>query len=161
MAARRTGRMFEDTDELDRQIIDELKRDGRASNQKVARNLGLSAAAVGARIRRLERDRLLRMVLVSDFEVIGCELLLTVRVRVRGRSARLVAQDLAALPEVFSCSVMVGAYNIELLVALPDIASLQRFLETDLAAIEGVSEVSTDTVVDMLKYDFDIVPFTR
>ena len=156
----KSARTYEEIDELDRQIIEALKEDGRASNQRLAARLGLSPTAVGARIRRLERDQVLRVALVADFDVIGCELLLTLSIKVEQRDAGAVARELAALPEVFSCSVMIGAYNLEALVALPNVESLKQFIEVDLAAICGISEVSVDVAVDMLKYDFDVVPFT-
>ncbi|MDB5583566.1 MAG: putative HTH-type transcriptional regulator [Bradyrhizobium sp.] len=160
MATPRTSR-YEDVDDLDRQIIAVLKDNGRASNQKIAQKLGLSPAAVGARVRRLEKERMLRVVVVADFEVIGCDLLLAVGIRVERRDPRSVARDLAALPEVFSCSLMAGVHNIEALIALPDVDALKDFMENKLANIAGISEFSAEVVVDMLKYEFDVVPFTR
>lgn len=146
-------------DDLDVRIIEALKIDGRASNQQLARNLDMPASAVSQRIRRLERDDILRMVLVSDFDVIGCGLLLAMGVQVHQRSARAVASDLARLPQVFSCSTMIGRYNVEALVALGGVGELGTFVEDQLAAIEGVGELSFDVAVDMLKYQFNVVPF--
>ena len=160
MAATKSAPMYTDLDAIDLQIISALKEDGRASNQRIARDLELSPAAVSARIRRLERDRMLKMVLVSDFDVLGCDLLLSVGVKVNHRDARAVAEDLAALPEVFSCNLMVGLYNVEALVALRDAAALKKFIEQDIAQIDGIHEISVEVAVDMLKYEFDIVPFT-
>jgi Lrp/AsnC family transcriptional regulator for asnA, asnC and gidA len=152
---------YEDVDDLDRQIIAVLKDNGRASNQKIAQKLGLSPAAVGARVRRLEKEKMLRIVVVADFDVIGCELLLAVGIRAERRDPRLVARDLAALPQVFSCSLMAGTYNIEALVALRSVEALKDFMEISLAQISGIGEFSAEVVVDMLKYEFDVVPFTR
>jgi Lrp/AsnC family transcriptional regulator for asnA, asnC and gidA len=159
MPITRTSR-YDDVDDLDREIIAVLKRNGRASNQKIAQKLGLSPAAVGARVRRLEKAGMLRIVVVADFAVIGCELLLAVGIRVERRDPRAVARDLAALPQVFSCSLMAGTYNIEALVALPNVDALKDFMEISLAQISGISELSSEVVVDMLKYEFDVVPFT-
>src|SRR5882757_4120240 len=158
MPTTRTSR-YEDVDDLDREIIAVLKDNGRASNQKIAQRLGLSPAAVGARVRRLEKARMLRVVVVADFDVIGCELLLAAGIRVERRDPRAVARDLAALPQVFSCSLMAGTYNIEALIALPSVDGLKDFMENSLAHISGISEFSAEVVVDMLKYEFDVVPF--
>ena len=158
---RKNGSYFDDIDDLDRQIIAIFKANGRASNQKIAQRLGLSAAAVGARVRRLENDRLLKVVLVTDFSVQGYELLLSLGINTLNRDPRTVAQEIAELPQIFSCSLMSGRYNIEALVALPDVDSLQDFIERDLAAIDGIGDVRVEIVVDMLKYEFDVVPFTR
>lgn len=152
---------YADVDDLDHQIIAVLKDNGRASNQKIAQKLGLSPAAVGARVRRLEKARMLRVVVVADFDVLGYNLLLAVGIRVERRDPRLVARDLAALPQVFSCSLMAGVYNIEALVVLPDVNGLKDFMENSLAHIAGINEFSAEVVVDMLKYEFDSVPFSR
>lgn len=157
----RSGGFLEDTDDIDRQIIAVLKANGRASNQKIAQVVGLSPAAVGVRVRRLEKEGILKVVLVSDFSVIGCDLLLAIGIKTARREVDLVAEEIAALPQIFSCTVMAGTYNIEALVALPDADSLQDFLERDLARIDGIADVVVDIVVDMLKYEFDVVPFTR
>jgi Lrp/AsnC family transcriptional regulator for asnA, asnC and gidA len=159
MAQRKAIRGGVDFDGLDEQIVGALKENGRASNQKIAEQLGLSAAAVGALIKRMERDRILQLVLVSDFTVAGCGLMLAVGIHVVRRSARLVALELAKLPQVFSCSVMIGKYNVEALVGLSGVEELKRFIEVDLATIEGIGEVSVDIAADMLKYEFDVVPF--
>lgn len=159
--AQKGSRSYEDIDDLDWQIIAALKRNGRASNQKIAQKLGLSPAAVGARVRRLEKERMLRLVLVSDFEVLGCGLLVAFGINAERRDVRAVARDLAELPQVFSCSTMIGSYNIEALVALSSAEQIGDFLENDLAKIEGIGQVAVEIAVDMLKYEFDVVPFTR
>ena len=119
----------------------------------------MTASAVAQRIRRLEADSVIRLVLVSDFDVIGCDLLFTLGLHVQGRSADAVAEDMAKLPQIFSCNTMHGRYNVEALVALKDVEELRSFVEVDLPSIKGVSEVHFDVVVEMLKYEFTVVPF--
>ena len=40
-------------DEIDRAIVAELRKNGRATNQQIANQLGLTAATVSTRIRRM------------------------------------------------------------------------------------------------------------
>lgn len=47
-------------DELDRQVLDHLRRDGRAPVSEIAQAVALSSAAVSRRIMRLERDGVIR-----------------------------------------------------------------------------------------------------
>ena len=54
-------------DEIDQKIIAILRKDGRATNQELARRLGMAAATVSARIRRLEASKAMRVVAVTDF----------------------------------------------------------------------------------------------
>jgi Lrp/AsnC family leucine-responsive transcriptional regulator len=148
-------------DELDTAIIDALKADGRTSNQQLSRDLGVTSAAIGQRLRRLEREDVLRIVLVSDFALTGADLLLAVGIHVHGRSARSVAADLARLPQVFSASTMMGRYNVEALVALSGVDALRGFVEDELARIDGIAEINFDVAIDMLKYEFNVVDWHR
>jgi Lrp/AsnC family transcriptional regulator for asnA, asnC and gidA len=157
-SSRRSAAGIDKTDEA---IIHLLKDNGRASNQRIAAGLGLSSAAVGARIRRMEREGLLRVTLVTDFAFAGYSVLLIIGIRTGERTALEVARDAAGLPEVLSVGLAIGIHDIELFAGLPDLAALPRFLHEDLARIPGIEELAVSVVIDMVKYKFDIVPFTR
>lgn len=146
-------------DDLDRKIIAILKDDGRISNQQLSRKLGVTAMVLGQRIKRLERHDIVRLTLVADFKLIGCELLMAAGFQTCQRSARAVAEDLARLPQTFSVSTMLGRFPVEALIALPDIAALKTFVERDLASISGIAGVEFNLAADMPKYEFDVVPF--
>ena len=107
-------------DEIDKAIIAELRKDGRATNQQIANKLQLTAATVSTRIKRMEDANKLRVVAVSDFSAHGYNLLMQVAVEVDGRPAGEVAAELAELPEVFAVHLVTGRYDIDMLVALRD-----------------------------------------
>ncbi len=142
-------------DDIDRHIISALKADGRATNQKIARSLKISPATVGARIRRLENVNAMRVVAVTDFAALGYKVLLAVGIEVSGRAAEEVAQDLAALEEVFAVHLVTGARDIEILVALHDFEELETFLLKDVAKIRGIRTLAAGIAADVIKYDFD------
>jgi Lrp/AsnC family transcriptional regulator, leucine-responsive regulatory protein len=142
-------------DEVDRHIIAALQADGRATNQKIARSLKISPATVGARIRRLESINAMRVVAVTDFAALGYKVLLAVGIEVQGRAAEEVAQELAALEEVFAVHLVTGARDIEILVALRDLEELELFLLRDVAKIRGIRALSAGIAADVIKYDFD------
>ena len=142
-------------DEVDRHIIAALQLDGRATNQKIARSLKISPATVGARIRRLENVNAMRVVAVTDFAALGYQVLLAVGIEVQGRAAEEVAEELAALEEVFAVHLVTGARDIEILVALHDLEELKVFLLQDVAKIRGIRALSAGIAADVIKYDFD------
>jgi len=142
-------------DDVDRHIIAALQADGRATNQKIARTLKISPATVGARIRRLENVNAMRVVAVTDFAALGYQVLLAVGIEVQGRAAEEVAQELAALEEVFAVHLVTGARDIEILVALHDLDELKVFLLQDVAKIRGIRALSAGIAADVIKYDFD------
>ena len=145
-------------DEIDLKIIDMLTRNGRVTNQQIARKLNLAAATVSARIRRLEEADAMRVVAVSDFAAFGLNALLAIAVEVEGRPAEDVATDLAALPEVFSAHLVTGRYDIELLVALRSMDELPKFLLEEVAKIEGIRNLAPSIAVDVIRYEFEVAP---
>ena len=147
-------------DEIDRRIIAALRSDGRATNQRIARSLRISPATVGARIRRLENMNAMRVVAVTDFAALGYQVLLAIGIEVQGRPAQEVAQELAALPEVFAAHLVTGARAVEILVALHDLDELQGFLLRDLAKIRGIGTLAAGIAADVIKYDFDRAPLS-
>jgi Lrp/AsnC family leucine-responsive transcriptional regulator len=147
-------------DDIDRRIIAALRMDGRATNQRIARSLRISPATVGARIRRLENMNAMRVVAVTDFAALGYRLLLAVGIQVQGRPAAEVAQELAALPQVFAAHLVTGAHAVEILVALHGLDELEAFLLRDLAKIRGIGTLAAGIAADVIKYDFDRAQMT-
>lgn len=145
-------------DDIDLAIIAELRTDGRATNQQIATKLGLTAATVSTRIKRMEDANKLRVVAVSDFSAHGYNLLMQVAVEVEGRPASDVAADLASLPEVFAVHLVTGRYDIDMLVALKDYDELAELMLGRLASVSGIRSMLPAIAVDILKYKFDVAP---
>lgn len=145
-------------DETDRKILDILKLNGRATNQKIARLLKISAATVSARIRQMEEAKAMRIVAATDFAAFGYNILLAIGVEVQGRSAESVAEELARLPHVVSINLVTGSKDIEILVVAQEFAELSDFLLNRVSEIRGVRSLSPAIAVDIVKYDFDVAP---
>ncbi|MXO74343.1 AsnC family transcriptional regulator [Altererythrobacter aerius] len=145
-------------DDIDREIVAHLRRNGRATNQQIADILGLTAATVSSRIRRMEEADALRVVAVSDFSAHGYNVLLEVAIEVEGRAASEVAEELAALPEVFAAHLVTGRYDIDVLVALHDFDGLSDLMLNKLAKIRGIRSLVPAIAIDVVKYEFDVAP---
>ncbi|MDE2618962.1 MAG: Lrp/AsnC family transcriptional regulator [Sphingomonadales bacterium] len=145
-------------DATDLNIVEQLRRNGRANNQQVAETLGLTATTVSSRIKRMEDADQLRVVAVSDFSAHGFNVLQRVWVEVDGRPASEVAHELAALPEVVAAHLVTGRYDIDMLVALHDFDDLSGFLFDKLSTVRGIRSLTPAIVVDIIKYKFDVAP---
>ncbi len=145
-------------DDADLAIVEELRANGRATNQQIADRLGLTAATVSARIRRMEDADKLRVVAVSDFSAHGYNVLLEVAIEVDNRKASDVVAELAELPEVFAAHLVTGRYDIDLLVALHDFDELPDLLLNKISKIRGIRSIMPAIAVDIIKYKFDIAP---
>jgi DNA-binding Lrp family transcriptional regulator len=148
-----------DLDETDQAIIALLRKDGRLPYRAIARELEIAENTVRARVRRMEESDTMRVVAVTDIEAAGFGMLLAIGVQVEGRSPELVAREMAAIPEVFSVSVVVGAQDIEILVVARDQAALSELISDRLGAIPGVRRLTPALALDVLKNQPDWVPF--
>ncbi|WP_312135283.1 Lrp/AsnC family transcriptional regulator [Brevundimonas sp. BH3] len=145
-------------DDLETGIIDILRENGRATNLEIAERLGVTAATVSSRIKRLEENRAMKVVAVSDFAAHGYELLLAVGIKVTGRDVDAVAAELAALPEVFSINMVTGRFDMELLVAMKSFDEIAVFLADHVAHIQGISDLDAGVVYDVVKFEFNVAP---
>ena len=145
-------------DALDRNIIDLLRTNGRATNQDIAQQLSVTAATVSARLQKMEDARAMRVVAVTDFAARDYNVIIAVGVRVQGRSVQDVGRDLAKFPEVLSVNVMNGGYDLELLVALHDFSEAQEFLYDHISGVAGVTHLDSGIAVDIVKYEFNVAP---
>lgn len=145
-------------DATDHAIVEQLRKNGRATNQQIAETLGLTATTVSTRIRRMEEADQLRVVAVSDFAAHGYDLLFKVAIEVDGRPASEVAHDLAKHPEVFATHLVTGRYDIDMLVALREFDDLSTFLLEKITQVRGIRSMNPSVFVDIIKYQFDIAP---
>ena len=145
-------------DDIDLAIVEQLRINGRATNQQIANNLGLTAATVSTRIRRMEDADKLRVVAVSDFSAHGYNVLMELAIEVDGRPASEVAAELAEFPEVFAAHLVTGRYDIDMLVVLRDFSDLPTLLLDKFSKVRGIRSMMPAIAVDVLKYKFDVAP---
>ena len=142
-------------DAIDRSILRELQHDGRISNLDLARRVGLSAPATHARVRRLEREGVIRAhVALLDREAVGYDLLCFISVSIQlhqyehvDRFRALVSE----MPEVLECHHLTGEYDYLLKVALRNRRDLERFVVERLTPIRGVARIHTSLVLSEVK----------
>ncbi|MFV0645502.1 MAG: Lrp/AsnC family transcriptional regulator [Sphingomonadaceae bacterium] len=146
------------TDETDWAIVEQLRLNGRATNQQIAEQLGLTATTVSSRIKRMEDMDQMRVVAVSDFSAHGINMLMKVAIEVDGRKASDVAEELAELPEVFAVHLVTGGHDIDMLVALKDYEDLPGLLLDKISQVKGIRSMSPAIFVDIMKYKFDVAP---
>lgn len=95
-------------DDLDRQILQELQRDGRASHRALAAKLGTTTPTVGARIARLEETGVLRGVAPTIAANAISGTLWAVLARAPATAHKAMVQDLQDDPDVERVLVLSG-----------------------------------------------------
>ena len=107
-SARPAGVVLDDTS---RAIIAELQQDGRRPYASIAATVGLSEAAVRARVQRLTDAGVVQIVAVTDPLQWGLARQAMLGVRVSGDAAR-AAQAFADLPEVSYVVLTAGSFDL-------------------------------------------------
>ena len=130
-------------DELDHKIIALLQMDGRASNAKIAREVGVSEGTVRRRLRRLTKDDVVHIVAVPNLEKLGYATTALVGLQTGPGMSDTVADSLASLPESHYVAVTTGSYDVFVWAGLESAESLGNFLRTKVGVIEGVQRTET------------------
>ena len=142
-------------DRIDRNILAVLGREGRLSMTEVADKVGLSKTPVQARVRRLEKDGVIRgYTAVVDRERIGEGHVAFVQVKLSDtRSAALDAFNKAvqAAAEIEQCHMMAASFDYLLKVRTRDIASYRRVLGERISALPHVAQTSTFVAMETVK----------
>lgn len=126
-------------EELDRQIVDLLVKDGRMSYTDLGKATGLSTSAVHQRVRRLEQRGVIRgYVAVVDPEAVGLPLTAFISVKPFDPSAPDdIAERLADVPEIEACHSVAGDENYILKVRVATPLELEHLLTRIRSLVEA------------------------
>jgi Lrp/AsnC family leucine-responsive transcriptional regulator len=132
-------------EEIDRQIVALLSRDGRMSFTDLGKQTGLSTSAVHQRVRRLEQRGVIRgYAAVVDPEALGLPLTAFVSVTPLDPAAEDdVPERLSVLDEIEACHSVAGEENYILKVRVATPGSLEGLL----ARIRASASVATRTTI--------------
>jgi Lrp/AsnC family transcriptional regulator for asnA, asnC and gidA len=144
-------------DELDRQIIALLQMDGRASNAKIAREVGVSEGTVRRRLRRLIQDDVVKVIAVPNLEKMGYATTALIGLQTAPGKSDLVAEAIAKLEEAHYVSITTGAYDIFVWAGLESAEALGTFLRTKVGIIEGVHRTETFVNLSIKKRTYGLV----
>src|SRR5258706_10713851 len=129
-------------DDVNKQIIEQLQRDGRTSYAGLAKVVGLSEAAVRQRVQRLLDNGVMQIVAVTDPLTLGFARQVMVGLKVAG-DMRSVASALADIPEVDYVVICAGAYDLLVELVCTDDDHLLALLNDKIRAAPGVTGTET------------------
>ncbi len=131
-------------DEIDAQLIRHLQVDGRRPYTQLAREVGLSEAAVRQRIQRLLDGGVMQIVAVTDPLQLGLHRQAMILIKVEG-DIREVAAELATFDEVDYLVLTAGSVDILAEVLVRDDDALLELLNDRIRKVPGV--VGTESVI--------------
>ena len=131
-------------DDISKAIIEVLQVDGRASYAAIAKEVGLSEAAIRQRVQRLLDAGIMQIVAVTDPIQVGFRRQAMIGIRVSGDLGP-VGDRLADMPEVDYVVTTAGSFDILAEVVCEDDEQLLDLLSSRIRQLDGV--VSTETFV--------------
>jgi Lrp/AsnC family leucine-responsive transcriptional regulator len=153
-------KQYQPLDAKDRHIVRLVQRDAKLAQSEIAKQVGLSTAAVNERLRKLEAAGVIRrFAAVVDPAAVGAGV--TAFVEVFFEHPRFEAgflERIAKLNEVQECHHVTGEFSLLLKVRVRDMESLQQLLLEQLAGHEGVRQTRTVMVLSTVKEETYVEP---
>ncbi|MFZ3414964.1 Lrp/AsnC family transcriptional regulator [Arthrobacter sp. 3Tela_A] len=138
-------------DDIDKRILAELTRDGRASVSAVAEAVHISRAHAYSRISKLTGSGVLtRFTALVDPVKAGLRSSAYVTLKVRQQSWRELKEVLRKIPEVHHVALVGGSFDVILLVRAEDNLHLRQVIFDQLQSAPGVLDTQTFLVFEDL-----------
>ncbi len=130
-------------DEIDRSIVDALRKDGREAFSQIAERLNVSPGMIRQRYSRLVAEGYLKVVAITNPIQRGLKTMALIGIRTDGNKMLSVAERVGQLDEVVYLVVVSGRYDIMAEVFCRNHEELLRFITEKLYSIDGVRETET------------------
>ncbi|MFA6079673.1 MAG: Lrp/AsnC family transcriptional regulator [Candidatus Omnitrophota bacterium] len=150
------------------EILEILEKDARTTPEEMAKMLNMTPRAVKAEIKKFEKDGvILKYKTVINKEVaredgLGVRALIEVKVAPQKNVGfEDLAERVYQFPEVTSCYLMSGTYDLLLVVEGKDIQKVAGFVSEKLAPMEHVRGTVTHFILKKYKEDGDILKKPR
>ena len=143
-------------DAIDRNILANLQEDGRVTINDLADRVGLSATPCLRRVKRLERDGIIKGYASHvDQVLVGLPVSVFVNVTLQ-RQAEAELEEFEATvmkyPEVMECYLMTGTSDYLLRIVAADLFAYERFLKSTLTRISGIANIQSSFALKQVVY---------
>jgi Lrp/AsnC family transcriptional regulator, regulator for asnA, asnC and gidA len=140
-------------DDVSKRIVELLQEDGRQPFVTIAREVGLSEAAVRQRVQKLIDGDVMQIVAVTDPLQVGFTRQAMVGVRVPG-DVREVAEALCAMPEVSYVVTTAGSFDLLVEVVCEDDEHLLDVVMHQIRGLPGVGTTETFVYLKLNKQQY-------
>ncbi|MFZ5669375.1 MAG: Lrp/AsnC family transcriptional regulator [Pseudomonadota bacterium] len=142
-------------DAKDRQIVRELQRDGRLTNQELAERVNLSPSPCLRRLRNLEAAGVIvGYTALVDQKAMGLPVTALIRIRLERHSDEAVKtfeSRVARIDEVLDCWLLAGGDDYLLRVVVASLEAYEAFIRRRIHAIPGIASIDTSFAYGVVK----------
>ena len=132
-------------DEIDRKILKFLISNARMPFLEIARECGISGAAIHQRIKKLEDSGvILGSRLIVDPKKMGFDVCAFISIRIQDPQLQLkTVEELKRIPEIVECHFITGTYNVMVKLYCVDNDHLMKTIFNCILPVPGVSTTQT------------------
>ncbi|UXP30980.1 Lrp/AsnC family transcriptional regulator [Reichenbachiella agarivorans] len=143
-------------DEVDIKILDILQVEGRITNKALADRLGLSTTPIFERMKRLERDGVIRQyAALLDQRKIDQKITVFVFISLKNHTRSYLDKFIGEMndyPEVQECYHIAGDFDYMLKIVSRDIDTYQAFILAKLSVNSNIAHVKSQFVLSKNKH---------
>lgn len=142
-------------DRTDLNILDILQRDGRIAITHLAEQVSLSATPCAERVRRMEREGVIKGYYARvEPRALGKTLLVFLEIKLSAKSGDVfdrVKRELLVVPEVMECHLVSGDFDYLVKARLSEMSEYRRLLGDLLKKLPGSAESRSYVVMEEIK----------
>ena len=132
-------------DGIDKKILKMLMENSRRPILEIAKNIGLSGAAIHQRLRKLESQNLIiGSSIIVNTKVLGFTTMAFIGIFLdKATSNKTVVNQLKEIPEILECHYTTGDWSVLAKLICKDNEDLMEILTKKIQTIQGVSRTET------------------
>ncbi|MHA2006252.1 MAG: Lrp/AsnC family transcriptional regulator [Promethearchaeota archaeon] len=145
--------MGKDLDKIDKQILNNLQKDGRKSFAEIARELDVNEATIRFRVKKLlDKEVIIRFSALLNPRKIGLAVTGIIMATVDPRKSKDTFKELANLYELLHIFQCTGKYDFIAVANVENMEKLER-LKTQIKTIEGIKNLEILATTRLLKIE--------
>lgn len=141
-------------DQTDLSVMDYLKQNARESYSTISRLLNVSEGTVRSRVNKMLQNDVFEYVIHTDPKKIGLEVQAIFGISTRLGKQDAVAQELKKFDAVRFVGAFSGAHDLMIQAYFSENNDLIAFINTDLAAMDGILDVDVNVEIKQYKDSF-------
>lgn len=139
-------------DELDRNLLQQLKSQGRTSFRELAHHFDVTSQTISDRITKMTEKGIIKgFTVIIDQAKVGYPITFIVELDVDLTKMKEIQKELTEYPELYQVHVVTGDHDILVLGVARDITHLYDIIEEKISNIKGIKATKTSLSLKSVK----------
>ena len=144
-------------DEKDSELLEQLSKNGKASQRELSKETGLALGTVNTHIKKLEKEKIIKGYLADiDPEKVGFNLTAIINLRIKKGALMDVQATIANHSRVFGIYDVTGEWDSLILARFKNREEMDNFIKTTLSQ-KHIERTSTSLVLNTVKEEPRII----